>query len=114
MLLGVTASDPEEARQAVQDGADYIGCNAVFATPTKLDTGAPTGVEGFRRLAAAVPVPVIAIGGIKAGNAGELILAGAAGVAVVSAIVAADNPESAARALRATVDAARQTKGQGR
>jgi thiamine-phosphate pyrophosphorylase len=106
-VLGVTAATPEEARQAVADGADYIGCNAVFATPTKSDTGAPAGVEGFRKLAHAVAVPVIAIGGIKAGNAGELIRAGAAGVAVVSAIVAADDPEQAARALRFAVDEAR-------
>ncbi len=110
-ILGVTAATLEEARQAVADGADYIGCNAVFATPTKPDTGAPTGVEGFRPLAHAVAVPVIAIGGVKAGNAGALIRAGAAGVAVVSAIVAADDPEQAARTLRTAVDEARAAEG---
>jgi len=108
-ILGVTASNPDEARQAIADGADYIGCNAVFYTPTKTDTGQPLGVEGFRRLAQSVSVPVIAIGGIKADNAGELIRAGAAGVAVVSAIMAADDPEAAARALRTVVEAARKT-----
>lgn len=107
-ILGVTAATPVEARQAVAEGADYIGCNAVFFTPTKVDTGTPSGVAGFRLLAESVAVPVIAIGGIKAGNAGDLIRGGAAGVAVVSAIVAAADPEQAARELRANVDRARQ------
>ncbi|MBN1887444.1 MAG: thiamine phosphate synthase [Thermoflexales bacterium] len=106
-ILGVTASNSQEARQAVADGADYLGCNAVFWTPTKTDTGQPVGVEGFRDLVRAVPLPVVAIGGIKLDNAGDLIRAGAAGVAVVSAIVAAPDPQSAARALRAAVEAAR-------
>jgi thiamine-phosphate pyrophosphorylase len=107
-ILGVTAATPQEARQAVMDGADYLGCNAVFWTPTKTDTGQPVEVEGFRSLVQAVPVPVVAIGGIKLNNAGDLIRAGAAGVAVVSAIVAAGDPHSAARALRAAVETARE------
>jgi thiamine-phosphate pyrophosphorylase len=108
-ILGVTAGSPDEGIQAVADGADYIGCNAVFYTPTKLDTGVPTGIDGFRHLARAVPVPVIAIGGMNAGNAGDLIRAGAAGVAVVSAIVAVNDPEQSARVLRTVVDDARTT-----
>jgi thiamine-phosphate pyrophosphorylase len=107
-ILGVTAASPEEARRAVADGADYIGCNAVFPTPTKTDTGTPMGIEGFRQLAHSVPVPVVAIGGINASNAGALVRAGAAGVAVVSAIMAAEDPEEAARVLRRVVDQARR------
>ncbi len=106
-IVGATASTPEEARQAEADGADYLGCNAVFYTPTKTDTGTPLGVEGFRRLVQAVSIPVVAIGGIKASNAAELIRAGAAGVAVVSAVMAADDPEAAARELCQVVRAAR-------
>lgn len=108
-IVGATASTPEEAHQAEADGADYLGCNAVFYTPTKTDTGTPLGVEGFRRLVQAVKIPVVAIGGIKATNAAELIRAGAAGVAVVSAVMAADDPEAAARELCQVVRAARDS-----
>jgi thiamine-phosphate pyrophosphorylase len=106
-IVGATASTPQEARQAEADGADYLGCNAVFYTPTKTDTGTPLGIEGFRRLVQAVSIPVVAIGGIKASNAAGLIQAGAAGVAVVSAVMAADDPESATRELCQVVCAAR-------
>lgn len=107
-IVGATASTPQEARQAEADGADYLGCNAVFYTPTKTDTSTPLGIEGFRHLVQAVSVPVVAIGGIKATNAAELIRAGAAGVAVVSAVMAADDPEAAARELCQVVRAARE------
>ena len=106
-LLGVTAANPDQARQAMANGADHIGCNAVFYTPTKTDTGQPLGLDGFRQLAQSVSVPVVAIGGVKAGNAGDLIRAGAAGVAVVSAIMSADDPAGAARALRIAVETSR-------
>jgi thiamine-phosphate pyrophosphorylase len=108
-ILGATASTPQEARQAEADGADYLGCNAVFYTPTKTDTGTPLGIKGFRRLVQVVSIPVVAIGGIKATNAAELIQAGAAGVAVVSAVMAADDPEAAARELCQVVRAARKS-----
>jgi len=108
-ILGATASTPQEARQAEADGADYLGCNAVFYTPTKTDTGTPLGIEGFRRLVQTVSIPVVAIGGIKATNAAELIRAGAAGVAVVSAVMAADDPEAAAREICQVVRAARDS-----
>jgi thiamine-phosphate pyrophosphorylase len=106
-VLGVTAANTEEARRAVDDGADYIGCSAVFATPTKTDTGPPIGVRGLGELCRAVAVPVVAIGGIKAGNATEVIAAGAAGVAVVSAIVSAADPREAAFELLSAVRRAR-------
>jgi thiamine-phosphate pyrophosphorylase len=112
-ILGVTAATPDEARAAVAQGADYLGCNAVFATPTKTDTGAPLGVSGLRALVASSTVPVVAIGGIKAANAAEVLASGVAGIAVVSAIVAADDPEGAARELRRIVDAHRQPTGAG-
>lgn len=109
-ILGVTASTPQEAYEAVSDGADYIGCNAVFWTPTKMDTGVPLGLQGFRQLVRSVSVPVVAIGGIKAENAGDLMRAGAAGVAVVSAIIAAEDPEWEAKALLKAVLAGRNTE----
>ena len=104
-ILGISAVDPEEAGRAEAEGADYIGASPIFATPTKTDAPPAMGVEGLRRLAAAVRIPVVAIGGMNAGNSAAMMAAGAAGVAVVSAIVAADNVEEAARAVRRAVDA---------
>jgi thiamine-phosphate pyrophosphorylase len=103
IILGVSAGNAAEARAAVKDGANYIGASPVFATPTKPDAPAPLGIEGLRSICGAVGIPVVAIGGMNAGNAAAMMQAGAAGIAVVSAIVAADDVESAARALRALV-----------
>jgi thiamine-phosphate pyrophosphorylase len=105
-ILGVSAGTPEEARRAQEDGADYIGASPIFATPTKPDAPPAMGVEGLRRLAAAVSVPVVAIGGMNARNAALIVAAGAAGAAVVSAIVAAEDVEAAAREIREALDAA--------
>ncbi|MFC1628231.1 thiamine phosphate synthase [Gemmatimonadota bacterium] len=99
-ILGVTAGDSEQARTAIEAGADYIGCNAVFATHTKTDTGIPLGLAGLEELVRSVDVPVVAIGGINITNAAEVLATGVAGIAVVSAIVAADDPEKAARELK--------------
>lgn len=98
-ILGVSAQTVWQAERAVEDGADYLGV-AVFPTGTKPEAGA-AGLEGLARVCAAVEVPVVAIGGMRAGNAALAKAAGAAGVAVVSAIFAADDPEAAARELRA-------------
>jgi thiamine-phosphate pyrophosphorylase len=103
-ILGVSAGSAEEARKAVLDGADYIGASPIFSTPTKPDAPPPLGIEGLREVTRAVKIPVVAIGGISEMNAAAMIEAGAAGVAVVSAIVAAEDVEAAARALRATVE----------
>lgn len=106
-ILGVTAANEEQARRAQDDGADYIGCSAVFATATKRDAGVPLGLEGLRRLARAVRIPVVAIGGINAANAAGVMGCGVAGIAVVSAVVAAEDVEAAARELRRIVDGER-------
>ena len=105
--LGVSAGNTEEARKAVDDGADYIGASPVFATSTKPDAPPPLGIEGLRRITQAVEIPVVAIGGITEGNATAMIEAGASGIAVVSAIVSAEDVEAAARALRAVVEKVR-------
>jgi thiamine-phosphate pyrophosphorylase len=99
LLLGLSASDLGEARGAALEGADYIGAGPVWKTPTKPEAGLPIGLEGLRTICAAVAPPVIAIGGIDAGNAGACLDAGAAGVAVVRAA-------RQARALRAALDRA--------
>ena len=101
MVVGVSVGTVAEARQAVRDGADDLGVSPVFATPTKPDAPAPAGLDGLRAIRAAVRLPLVAIGGIHAGNAAEVIAAGADGLAVVSAIMAAADPCAAALALRA-------------
>ncbi len=106
-ILGVSAGSVEEARNAVDDGADYIGASPVFSTPTKPDAPAPLGIEGLRHIARAVQVPVVAIGGITAENGAAMREAGAAGIAVVSAIVAAEDVEAASRALRTAAEKVR-------
>lgn len=106
-ILGVSAGTVEEARQAEQDGADYLGVGDIYGTPSKADAGMPIGVKGLAEIVEAVSIPVIGIGGVTADNAMAVIKAGAAGVAVISAIVGADDPERAARRLRRAVRGAR-------
>ncbi len=102
-LLGVSAGTLEEARQAVADGADYLGVGAVFPTGTKEDADA-VGVDGLRRICADVNVPVVAIGGLKADNLSQLAGTGADGVAVVSAIVGQRDPRAAAQNLHRALE----------
>jgi thiamine-phosphate pyrophosphorylase len=105
-ILGVSAGTVEEARRAVDDGADYIGASPIFCTPTKPDAPPPLGIDELQRMTKAVAVPVVAIGGITRDNAASMMRAGAAGVAVVSAIVASNDVQAAARELRAIVEKA--------
>jgi thiamine-phosphate pyrophosphorylase len=102
-VLGISVATPEQARRAAALGADYLAAT-VWATPTKPEA-APEGLDGIRRLAAATSLPVVGIGGIDAANAGEVVAAGAVGVAVISAVAAAEDPVAATRSLRAAVDA---------
>jgi len=99
MIIGISAESVEDAAQAEAGGADYVGVSPVFLTPTKRDTARPQGLEGVRRFRESVGIPVVGIGGINRSNAGEVIRAGADGVAVVSAIMSAPDPERAAREL---------------
>ena len=98
-LIGRSADDPEIARQAVADGADYIGCGTVFTTATKQDAGEVIGVEGLRRVVETVPVPVVGIGGITVERAREVVRAGASGVAVVSSVMSASDPAAVVRTM---------------
>ena len=91
-----------EAQLDAIDGADYLGVGAVFATPTKTESVAG-GLELVRAAAQRVRIPWFAIGGIDLSNVAEVAAAGAPGVAVVRAIRDADDPEAAARALRAAL-----------
>ncbi len=94
-LIGRSCDEPEVARRLVDEGADYIGCGAVYPTATKPDAGPVIGLEGLRRVVEAVHVPVVAIGGITVERAEEVASTGAAGAAVVGAVMAAEDPEVA-------------------
>lgn len=104
-LIGYSADDPAIAREAVARGADYIGCGTVYATRTKADAGAAIGVSRLAEVARSVDAPVIGIGGITAERAGEVFAAGAAGCAVVGAVMADPHPDRAVRAFLRAVPA---------
>jgi len=98
-LIGYSADTPSTARAAIAADADYIGCGTVFPTSTKKDAGSVIGPEGLAAVVAAVEAPVVAIGGITPARAPEVFRAGAAGCAVVSAVMAAPDPARAVREL---------------
>lgn len=100
MLIGVSAQTVEQALAAGAAGADYLGVGAVFDTTTKLDANSVSH-ETVRKICAAVSIPVVAIGGINRTNLMELSGSGVDGVALVSAVFAAENIESECRVLRA-------------
>ena len=95
MIVGVSAHTVEEARRAVENGADYLGVGAVFSTATKTNVG-NMPFETLREICRAVEIPVVAIGGISQKNIMQLSGSGVDGVAVVSAIFAAEDPGAAA------------------
>lgn len=97
-ILGISASTVEEAVKAEEDGADYIGCGAVFPTSTKDDADS-VDIEEFKKIKKSVSIPVVAIGGIKENNVKELKGSNADGIAVVSAIMDSDNPEKTSENL---------------
>lgn len=103
-ILGATARTPEQAVNAQAAGADYVGSGPVFPTCTKSDTGPLLGPEGLARICRSVDIPVIGIGGIKHENVRAALTAGAAGVAVVSAIVAAEYIGAATRRLKELIE----------
>jgi len=107
VILGVSVGSPEEARRAERDGADYLGAGPLFPTATKPEAGEALGIEGFARIARSVSIPVVAVGGISIDTVAAAIGAGAAGVAVVSAVVSADDMAAAARSLKRRIVEAR-------
>lgn len=96
-IIGVSAHNPAEAKTALQSGADYLGCGAVFGTATKADVK-KLGTEGLAAICKAKGLPVVGIGGVTADNYREVRAAGADGAAIVSGILA--QPD-----IRATVEA---------
>ena len=118
-IIGATVRSEADVEALVPGAIDYVCIGGVFATASKDNPNPPVGLEGFSKLArqarARAPgIPVGAIAGIDASNAAEVIRAGADGVALVSAVTAAGDPEAAARDLRALVDRAKAERGEGR
>ena len=96
-IIGRSVTTPEEARAAVAAGADYLGVGAVYHTDSKDVDPEEEGIgpEGVTAVREAVDIPIVGIGGIDAGNAADVVAAGAEGVAVISAIATAENPKEA-------------------
>ncbi len=110
-LLGLSAETVEHVQTATRRArsrrcrVDYLGLGPIFSTATKPDAAAPLGLHGLLAARAATSLPLVAIGGIHAANVSALRAAGADGIAVVSAIMAAEDAFAAARALRTPFDA---------
>lgn len=102
-ILGVSTHSLEQGLRAAEQGADYLGIGPIFATATKATGYEPVGCDTIRQLRARIDLPIMAIGGITLGNVGEVIRAGAAGVAVISAIVGADDITAATRAFATAI-----------
>ena len=109
MLIGISAESIEDAIAAEKGGADYLGVSPIYATPTKTDTAPPLELAGLQEIRKAVSLPLVGIGGLNRENSADVIRSGADGVAVVSAIVAADDPRAAASALRQVITEARKS-----
>jgi thiamine-phosphate pyrophosphorylase len=115
-IIGLSISTVQQAQTAPLELLDYVGIGAVFPTGSKDDANTPIGPSGLRDIARAIRArapnfPICAISGINAGNAAEVIEAGADGVAVISALSLASDPAQAAQKLRAVVDGALKRRG---
>lgn len=104
VFIGWSVESLDDVQQSAALPVDYLGVSPIFSTPTKTDTKDPWGLEGLAVVRAATALPLVAIGGIHAGNAREVLRAGADGLAVVSALCAADDPRAAAATLRSLCD----------
>lgn len=97
-IIGRSVHSVAEAVRVQEEGADYVQVGTIFASRSHPDQ-APAGLGLLQEVAAAVTIPILAVGGITAANVGEAMMAGASGVAVISAILGAPSPREAARAL---------------
>lgn len=106
-ILGLSVTSPAQLASSDLIGVDYLGVGPICATRTKPDASTPIGTAGLHAVASLSALPIVAIGGIHAGNVAEIMDAGADGVAVVSAICASPEPRAAADELRKIVTHAR-------
>jgi len=99
-LVGVSTHSLEAARASERAGADYLIFGPVFATPSKVAFGSPQGLEKLQEICTSISVPVIAIGGVTAANAGDCLAAGAAGIAAIRLFQEATDMTEMVRSLR--------------
>lgn len=100
-IIGRSTHRVEDIERAAAEGADFVTFSPIYFTPSKALYGEPQGVDALRRACAASPLPVLALGGIRQDRIREVRSAGAAGIALISALLKADHPASAARSLLA-------------
>jgi thiamine-phosphate diphosphorylase len=106
-ILGVSVGNLDEAVAAVAADADYISIGPIFSTYAKSDAGSAIGTDMLAELATRYHTPIIGIGGITAQNAGDVLQAGAVGVAVITAVISAEDIVAATRGLAAVVKSTR-------
>ncbi len=97
LIAGVSVKNPDEAKKAEAEGADYVGAGSVFNTSSKSDAGKAIGADMLAKICRSVKIPVIAIGGINLDNVETIINTGIKGVAVISAVAGAKDPLDAAK-----------------
>ncbi|MCX5846559.1 MAG: thiamine phosphate synthase [Deltaproteobacteria bacterium] len=105
-IIGLSVETWDDVVQAEELDVDYLGVSPIFETPTKTDTKGSWGLEGLARIKAYSRHPLVAIGGLNASNAADAVMAGADGIAVVSAICAAPDPLHASQELHDIIQAA--------
>src|SRR5215468_11084677 len=115
-IIGLSVKTLEQAKTAPLDLLDYVAIGGVYGTTSKDNTAAPIGIAGLRAIVEAIRAraaryPICAIAGINVGNAADVIAAGVDGVAVISALSLAPDPQNAARELRAIVDSTLKQRG---
>jgi thiamine-phosphate pyrophosphorylase len=98
-LIGLSCHNQINAIMAQENGADFITFGPVYYTPSKANYGKPVGVDRLEIVSHLLEIPVFALGGIKKNNINEVIAAGSAGISLVSAIIAEDDPRSEAMAM---------------
>ena len=99
-IIGGSAATPEEVEKCFSEGADYVGFGPVYPTASKTDAGPVSGIRILRKVVQETPLPIIAIGGITSEKVSEVMQAGAYGIAVISAVCCAKEPEAATSFLQ--------------
>jgi thiamine-phosphate pyrophosphorylase len=106
-IMGISATNYDEAIVAANKGADYVGVGPVFPTASKGDAAEPIGIEGLSKIRKSLSIPIVAIGGITVDNSGDVVRAGADAIAVISAVASANNMTEATMRLLESISLAK-------
>lgn len=104
LLIGYSAHAADEACKAENDGADFVSFGPVYPTPSKAAYGSPLGLSALKTVVERLKIPLFALGGVKQSNIPEVMAAGASGIALISAIIASDDPEKETAFLLRTIE----------